>query len=234
MFIDANDHRYPFVTTGQCDECVCLESVGLTPPSPEGQSENKCSKRTGKEPEKDAWCEIEDAHSSPYEPSCFSAESQIWMRNKWIVLNLISKYVSSPQNFNVNDDVTTVVEIDSRFVRGYSKDPYHRFSHLAPRFVYRRPRSRGYARVHSWRLVPLRRGARSGGERPRDWKRRMVDKYGQDGFYVHFPLPGTHAWRGVTRAREKECVALNGFSRLNLSRALHDRAIPSARARARA
>lgn len=58
----------------------------------------------------------------------------------------------------------------------------------------------------------------------------MVDKYGQDGFYVHFPLPGTHARRGVTRAREKECVALNGFSRLNLSRALHGRDIPGARA----
>lgn len=33
-------------------------------------------------------------------------------------------------------------------------------------------------------------------KRDRDWKRRMIDKYGQDGFYVHFPLPCTHAHRG--------------------------------------
>lgn len=33
----------------------------------------------------------------------------------------------------------------------------------------------------------------------------------------HYRAP-THG-RGVTRAREEECVALNGFSRLNLSRA---------------
>jgi len=42
----------------------------------------------------------------------------------------------------------------------------------------------------------------------------MVDKYGQDGFYVHFPLPSTHARRGVTpglggkrwRRRRKEAA----------------------------
>lgn len=54
---------------------------------------------------------------------------------------LISKRVSSRFNVNLNDDVNCRRDkIDSRFVRGYSsKDPYHRFSHLALRFVYRRP-----------------------------------------------------------------------------------------------
>lgn len=50
---------------------------------------------------------------------------------------------------------------------------------------------------------PGRRGAARGEqEASRGWKRRMVDKYGQDGFYVHFPLPGTHARRGNAGPRE--------------------------------